>query len=245
MVFDEGMNEIGELYETKELRETDINYDGIKEINVEFMNGVEGFGAQPMIVAGSPFEIAGRLDCAQGDNRFNVSSNCGLVSCSNYLNICGIEADEDEIVEFALENNLCSRSIFSGPESWGGTNDENLETILEHYGVESTVFYPNEAGGSIEGIANAIEDGHAVMIGVNAGYLWDNPNHVGNGRANHQITVTGTVRDASGELTALTVCDSGRHLDTDSCRVVSVSEMESFYTRIPGASAIISDKAVR
>lgn len=245
MMFDEGIHETSELSETQELRETLIDYNGIKEINVEYVNGIEGFGAQPMLVTGSPFEIAGSLDCAQGDNCYRVASDCGLVSCSNYLNICRIEADEDEIVGFALENNLCSRSYFTSPESWGGTNDKNLETILESYGVESSAFHANEARGSIEGIADAIEDGHAVMIGVNAGYLWDDPNCVGNGRANHQITVTGTIRNAEGDLEALTICDSGRCLESDSCRVVSVSEMESFYARIPGASAIISDKVVR
>ncbi len=245
MFFDEKIREGSERNEMQELREKRDDYDDIKEINVELVESVEGLEQQPMVVTGSPFEIAGSLDCTQGDNRYNVASDCGLVSCSNYLKLCGIEVSEDEIVGYALANNLCSRGYFSAPESWGGTNDQNLETILEHYGVGSSVFHPDEKRGSIEGIADAVECGHAVMIGVNAGCLWDDPNFVGDGRANHQITVTGTIRNESGELAALTVCDSGRSLGADSCRVVSVSDMQGFYAAIPGASAIISDRAVR
>lgn len=245
MGFDEGMNDISEFYETGELSETLTDYEGIKEISAELMNGVEGFGDELMLVTGNPFGIADSLDYMQGDNMYHAASDCGLVSCSNYLNICGIEAGEDEIVGFALDNNLCGYSIFSSPEEWGGTNDGCLETILESYGIASSVYYPNELQGSVEGIANAVEDGHAAMIGVNAGYLWNEPNCIGDGCANHQITVTGTIRNSAGELTALTICDSGRHLPADSCRVLSVAELESCYAQIPGASVIISDNAVR
>lgn len=245
MVFDEGMNEVSEFREDMELSKTLTDYEAIKEICVQLKNDVDGFGDELMLVTGQPFELADSLDYIQGDNMYRASSDCGLVSCSNYLNICGIEAGEDELVRFALEHNLCSYSPWGSPEEWGGTNDTCLETILERYGVESSVYYPDEVRGSIEGIAGAVEDGHAAMIGVNAGYLWDEPGCVGDGRANHQITVTGTIRNSSGELTALTICDSGRQLPEDSCRVLSVAQLEDCYRRVPDASVILSDSPVR
>lgn len=239
------LRETREIREFSELAERETDYECIKEICVEQVDSLEGLGEEPVLVTGSPFEMAEELDCRQGDNKFQAASDCGLVSCSNFLKICGVEADEDEIVEFALEQNLCGHSPFQSPQEWGGTDDRCLETILESYGVESSVYYPGELRGSIEGIADAVEEGHAAMIGVNAGYLWNEPGAVGDGCANHQITVTGTVRDSSGELAALTICDSGRHLDSDSCRVVPVAELESCYANVSGASVILSDQAVR
>lgn len=111
MFFDEKIREGSERNEMQELREKRDDYDDIKEINVELVESVEGLEQQPMVVTGSPFEIAGSLDCTQGDNRYNVASDCGLVSCSNYLKLCGIEVSEDEIVGYALANNIATPKL--------------------------------------------------------------------------------------------------------------------------------------
>ena len=219
--------------------------EGVGEINAELMTGIEGFGDEVMLVTGSPFEIAPALDCVQGDNSFQASSDCGLVSCSNYLNLCGIEADEDEVLAFALENNLCCWDPCGDPFDWGGTTCVQLEEILERYGMESSVYTPFESGGSLEGIAGAVESGHAAILGVNAGYLWNEPSCVENGQMNHWVTITGTVRDSSGELAAFTICDSGRGLESDSCRTVTVQELQACYTNAAYTSVVISDQAVR
>ena len=241
MLFEEGLIP-EEIQETAELAE---NLDCVGEINAKLMTGVEGFEDQLVIVTGDPFEIASSLDSAQGDNVFRAASDCGLVSCSNYLSLCGIAADEDAVVKFALDNNLCCWDIFGDPHDWGGTTCFQVESILECYGVESSVYTPFESNGSLEGIAEAVESGHAAILGVNAGYLWDDPNYVENGQLNHWVTITGTVRDDSGELVAFTICDSGRGLDSDSCRTVSVSTLEESYLKASYTSVIISDNVVR
>lgn len=215
------------------------------EINVELMTGIEGFGDELLLVTGSPFEIAPGLDCAQGDNVYQAASDCGLVSCSNYLSLCGIDADEDAVVQFALDNKLCSYSVFSDPQEWGGTTCINLEKILESYGVETSIYTPLETNGSLEGIASAVENGRAAILGVNAGYLWNEPGCVENGQMNHWVTVTGTVRDSNGELAALTICDSGRRLDSDRCRTVPVKDLEMCYSNAAYTSVLISDNTVR
>ncbi len=224
---------------------TTEGYEDLVEIRAELMQGVEGFGQETVVVTGDPFRMAERMDSVQGDNLYHVASNCGLVSCANYLNLCGIEATEDEIVNFALKNYLCSRHPFGSSQDWGGTTGTQMEAILESYGVESSIYDADERGGSLEGIANAVEEGHAVIMTVNAGYLWDSPDCVDNGRINHAVTVTGTIRGGDGELTALTICDSGRGLQSDSCRVVPVKAFQDSYVNAGGAQAIISDQAVR
>lgn len=241
MLFDEGLA-TEELQETAEMAES---LDCVGEINARLMTGVEGFEDQMVIVTGDPFEIASSLDSAQGDNVYRAASDCGLVSCSNYLSLCGIEADEDAVVKFALDNNLCCWDIYGDPHDWGGTTCLQVEAILERYGVESSVYTPFEPNGSLEGIAGAVENGHAAILGVNAGYLWDEPSCVENGQMNHWVTITGTVRDDSGELVAFTICDSGRGLDSDSCRTVPVSTLEESYLKASYTSVIISDNVVR
>lgn len=245
MEFLEGINDLQEIQETGRAVETSDDYDNIAEIHVELVNGVDGFGDELLLVTGNPFGIVGELDSVQGDNPYHAAGDCGLVSCANYLTICGVRTNEDELVKFALEHGLCSYNPFGSPADWGGTRPAQQEAILECYGVESSIYGPDEASGSLEGVANAIEGGHAVLMNLNAGYLWDRPDCVDSGQMNHAVTVTGTVRNSSGELVALTICDSGRGLMEDSCRAVPVSVLEECYAEAAGACVVISDNAVR
>ena len=222
----------------------DSAYDGISDLNTNIEVYTDVLGEDVAIVTGNPFETAERLDFSQGDNSYDAGGCCGLVSSSNFLNLCGLETTEEEVVGYAMENGLCANGFFMPRESVGGTGDFEIETIIESYGILVTA-YDTYDGGSIEDIANAIDEGKAVTIGVNAGYLWDNPNYINGGQANHQITVTGAVRNVDGEVIGLVICDSGRGLESDACRVVSKEEMELCYETVPGASAIITDNSVR
>lgn len=219
-------------------------YDGISDLNTNIQVYTDVLGEDVAIVTGNPFENAERLDFSQGDNSYNAGGCCGLVSSSNFLNLCGLETTEEEVVEYAMENGLCANGFFMPSESVGGTGDFEIETIIESYGILVTA-YDTYDGGSIEDIANAIDEGRAVTIGVNAGYLWNDPNCIDGGQANHQITVTGAVRNVDGEVIGLVICDSGRGLESDACRVVSKEEMELCYETVQGASAIITDNSVR
>lgn len=234
-----------DISEMNEKQDVIDEFENVKEMSTQAYTGVEGFEDEVVFISGNPMEIAEELDYAQGDNSYEALGCCGLVSSANFLNICGIEASEESIVGFAVENDLCNYEFYLPPEHRGGTGDEQLEKILESHGIECSVYYPQEDRGSIEGIAEAIENGHAVTMGVNAGFLWDEANAVDNCQANHQITVTGSVRDENGEVVGLVVCDSGRGLETDACRVVTREEVEDFYVNVRAASVIISDNPVR
>lgn len=222
----------------------DFAYDGITDLNTNIEVYTDVLGEDVAVVTGNPLEAVEQLDFSQGDNSYEARGCCGLVSCSNFLNLCGLETTEEEIVGYAMENGLCENSPFMPSESVGGTGDLEIETIIESYGIPVTA-YDTYNGGTIEDIANAVDEGKVVTIGVNSGYLWDEPSHIYDGQANHQITVTGAVHNIEGEVIGLVICDSGRGLEGDACRVVSKDEMELCYESVPGASAIITDYSVR
>lgn len=224
----------------------DFGLQELNDLQCELRSDVPGLEGEEVIVSGNPFEMAEYLDYNQGDNPYNALGDCGLVSTSNFLNLCGIETDEDEVVGFALENNLCNDGWYVPDTSRGGTNDMQIMTILERYGVGTAVFTSSEAGGTVEDIAYNVENGRAATIGVNAGYFWNDANYIDDGRANHQVTVTGTVRDSeTGELLGLTICDSGRGLESDAARFVSTEELEASYENVSGATVIYSEEMLR
>jgi hypothetical protein len=190
--------------------------------------------------------VAPLLDYQQGDNAYGYQSDCGLVSVSNILQLSGIDATEDDVVQTAIDNGWCNNDPMLPPEARGGVNDEYLIALLDHYGIDAQAYYPGEAGGTYEDIAAALENGQCVTMGVNAGYLWNDANYINDGSANHQIVVTSAARDAeTGEITGFYICDSGRWADGDNCRYVSVEEMDACYASISGASVVVTDEATR
>lgn len=246
------MNETGEVVENgifhnilkglKEVADVLENNEPISAEVFESLEGLEEYGE--VSVTGNPFELAEILDYNQGDNEFGALGCCGLVSCSNFLQICGIDVSENEVVGYALENDLCVNDWFLPPEDKGGTTYKDLEAILDHYGVPSSTHWPCFTG-SVDDIARAIDQGKAVAISVNAGHLWGDANFVGDGHSNHRITVTGAIRDANGEVVGLTVCDSGRGLESDACRILTKEQLKLCYEDVLGANAVISDRKVR
>ncbi|MFQ6803645.1 MAG: hypothetical protein ACLRT5_01150 [Lachnospiraceae bacterium] len=76
-----------------------------------------------LLVSGNPQEVASLLDYAQGDNPYNASGNCGLVSVSNVLEMAGLEnCGEDEVTLYALETNQCANDPSLASADRGGTN---------------------------------------------------------------------------------------------------------------------------
>lgn len=213
-------------------------------IHLELRDDMQGFEGQEVAVFGSPIETGENLDYEQGDNPFEAAGNCNLVSTSNFLNLCGIdEANETMITGYAIANGECAYSEYLPPEARGGSNTENMQNILGEFGIDTEVVRPYERGGDIESIAAKIEEGYVGAMGVNAGYLWDSPENIGDGTVNHEVTITGTVRDTqTGELLALTVCDSGTG---ESCHVVSIEQLEDCYLNVSGADVVFSTEPIR
>jgi hypothetical protein len=141
----------------------------------------------------------------QGDNEFGCKGDCGLVSCGDVLNQFGQQVSENDVVRFALENGYC-QIVPGSPEMSGGTSLLDQVEVLKSFGVPAHL----EIGGSLEGVADRIADGHGVIIEVNAGELWDDPAYYDGGDANHAITITNVAFDpATGEVEGVFVDDSG------------------------------------
>lgn len=167
------------------------------------------------VVDGKEVVVTGDVDGTaafshpQGDNSFGYLGTCGLCSCENILDSFGIQVSENDVVGFAIEHDLCQEGDpMSGddPAMLGGTSSEGQAEILTDMGVPAHA----ESGGSLEDLAANIENGHGVIVGVDAGVIWNDPNSTGNGQANHAIVVSGVARDpATGEIEGFFVNDTG------------------------------------
>lgn len=227
-----------------------------EDIEVKEQRGAEGMnmqpdvrhdipGVEPAYVYGDAYEVADLLDDNQGDNSYNAEGNCGLVSTSNVLTLCGIKADEERITGQAIENNLCNYSPFFPSENRGGVNDSQMIELFKLNGIEATAFSATSEEGSCEAVAQYVEEGHGVAMGINAGYAWESLAAVNDGSANHEITVTGTVRGEDGALQGFIVCDSGLIGEDSSARFMSLETVEEAYVKVPGASVVVTDEALR
>ncbi len=195
-------------------------------------------------VIGNPYEAGKSMDYNQGDNPYNVKGNCGLVSISNMLVRAGFDVSETQITGYALENDLCGYSIFNRPEDNGGTTAEKRRILLWMLGIESDIC-PSATNGSLEFIADAIDEDRGVVISGNAGMLWDvddgAPVINGKPAANHCVAVTGYARDVeSGEIAGVYIADSGRGRPEDACRYLTVEEFDDFYTNAYNSRANIT-----
>lgn len=245
-----------------------VNDTGVNEYSTEAMcdiestedyenirQGLDGVALEPEIrndvpgcaeawVTGDPFVNASKMDFNQGDNPYNASGNCGLVSISNMLKRAEINISEDDVTRSAITNGLCDYNPSGDASDNGGTTIEMRRDVLTELGIPSDI-YSSDNGGSLETIADAIDSGHGVVISVNAGALWDcddgSPTFFGIPQSNHCVAVTGIARDASsGEITGVYIADSGRGNPDDACRYLTVEEVEEVYTDVRGSGANIT-----
>lgn len=194
-------------------------------------------------VTGGPFDAADRMDIKQGDNPYHAAGNCGLVSICNTLRRAGMDVTENDVTKTAIDNGLCHYDPNGPPGENGGTNLEMRRQVLALFGIDSEICRPG-CGGSLEDIAGAIDSGRGVVISVSADLLWDEDmGGVGlfGPQSNHCVAVTGIARDAAtGEIAGVYIADSGRGLEGDACRYLTVGEFDEVYTNVWGTGANIT-----
>ncbi|MBR2257709.1 MAG: hypothetical protein IJ899_10365 [Blautia sp.] len=195
-----------------------------------------------VLVCGNLFDLADRLDDIQGDNILNAQGDCGVVSVVNIARLCGISCDENDAIVKAVQLRLCNYSTALDSADNGGTNVYQRKALLAEYGISSTVFMGDEL--APEQIARLVETGHAVNLGVNAGYAWGNADYINDGSSNHSIIVTGSARNPeTHELVGLFVCDSG-YPGKSNAVFLPLGVLEDAYTNAPGSSALVTDRPV-
>ena len=180
-------------------------------------------------VCGEPQKVAKVLDYRQGQNNLGFQGTCGIVSSRNTLRLFGICTSEDELVHYAALKGLCvvdARSYLSG-----ATNATYRDQLMREWGLPGQIIKASSVARSAE----EFEKGFGVMAGVNAGILWNNPNCYGNGFSNHVVSLIGTERDQSGNLTGVYICDSGRNRAGDAARYIPV-DLWKEALEVPGSS---------
>lgn len=201
------------------------------------------------IVSGNPEQAARFVDSVQGDEIRGASGTCGLTSISNICRLSGLDVSEGMVTAYAIENGLCEVDPWS-PASTGGITGTQAVELFGACGIDAHLEKAESFG--IEELAQVIESGRGVMVGVDAGVLWDDPgcsSYTAYGQiyANHYITVTGSARDAAtGEVVGFYICDSGRGLQSDACRYISAEKFSLAYNAsVYGADAVITNEVVR
>ncbi len=185
-----------------------------------------------------PEKLAMALGCTQGNNNYGMLGTCGLASTAQWLKIMGSRYTENDVVGYAYNSNLCS--------STGGTSIFDIVKIWDAFGISAQYMFKPK----LSELADYIEEGRAVVVGVNAGKLWgmDNPEgydcflHYGDGGANHAISITSVMRDpVTDAIQGFYISDTGRGYDRDRCRFISLSDME-YALYVNRGSACISNK---
>jgi hypothetical protein len=186
-------------------------------------------------VSGDP-EGFKRFNHLQGDNPYGFQGTCGLVSCEDVLRQFGVEVTEADVVGHAIRHGLCVTD--GDPASCGGTTVADQVQILKDYGVPAHY----EVERSLADLGEFVEHGHGIIIGVNAGILWNDAAYFGDGSANHAIVVTGMAREiATGQIAGFYINDSGV---PQSGRFVDAETMQQAWVDA-GGSCVVTDSTHR
>ncbi len=177
------------------------------------------------------------VNTKQGDNPYGYLGDCGLVSCKNVFEQFGMDSTEARVVGYAAAHGLCDvGKPGDPPEQLGGTTPMDQAKILSDNGVPSHVWTAT----SVDDLAGFVQAGRGVIIGVNAGILWNDANYVEDGNPNHAITVIGVLRDPTTQaLEGFVVNDSG----TGKTTVVGADTMSQCFSQKGGVCVATDNPA--
>lgn len=130
--------------------------------------------------------------------------NCALMAVANVVGqLTGEMVSEQEIIDLAEDTPSQAHpgSIYIEPadttdaNTGMGTDPLDIVVLLDQFGVDAVITneqLEDQAGGTptgMEALADYLDDGHKVIVGVNAETIWD----VAGDRtyANHAVVVTG------------------------------------------------------
>ena len=243
-------NQAKDIRSPKSIEGMDANEPNVDVFPLEktnqTINNIELDDGSEQKIFDHPDRLLNELPYSQGINEFDKEGTCALANLGSWLEIGGSRNVENDIVKYASThmdmygNALCSES--------GGVLPENIPVIWKQFGVDAYL----DGSKNLEHIAEAVESGKAVSVGVNAGKLYESDNIenidlndcYGDGGANHAIGVMSCARDAiTGNLTHFYINDTGRDLARDACRKVKVVDFLQAFNVKRGV-AIISKKPI-
>lgn len=159
---------------------------------------------------------------------------CGCCACGTVINKAGGNTNERAVVEYAMENGLCSKDGGTSPESWAG--------ILAGAGIPASIV----SNASLEDLAAEVERGKGVVIGVSA--CTYNRKKYGvylPGMADgHAIVLESVIRDReTGKIVEYVISDSNGSCSADACIRVSPRVLSRAFRR-KGRSAVVTDSII-
>lgn len=148
-------------------------------------------------VLGQSLDWANSLNIVQGYNSLGFTGTCGECSIANAVTMLGICAEENDVVNYAYNNNLC---VATG----GTTSYQQLAILKGEFGITAIIV----KNPTLEAIASYVEKGKAAIINLYDKYLFINPSGTSAYTANHAVCVTGVVKDSSSNLIGIYVANS-------------------------------------
>lgn len=196
---------------------------------VENLNLLDFSMAESGIADGVSIRVYGypkafELDYMQGDAMDGFRGTCALTSIANLGTQASQAMSEEQVLRNAIENDWCTTDTALPDYKRGGSDHVQQQALLDSYGIRNGIVM----GYDEQAIANLIRGGRGVIIGLNAGRLWNDAAYFDNGEVNHVVTVTGVACDAAtGNINGFYIADSGRGLVSDMTRYVAAADFRT------------------
>jgi Ca2+-binding RTX toxin-like protein len=184
---------------------------------------------------------ANELDYMQGNAVRGYQGTCAMVGIANMATQGGWGLTEGDVVKRAIDNAWCVTDAGRSDYERGGSNYIQQQALLDSYGIRNRLL----AGYDEQALANLVRGARAVIVGLNAGALWDDDAYHDHGGVNHIVTVTGAAVDAaSGALNGFYIADSGRALVSDMTRYIALDDFRR-HANVANAYAIYSVEPIK
>ena len=164
------------------------------------------------------------LDYMQGNGVVGYRGTCALTAVANLTTQAQQGTTESHAVQSAIDNGWCVTDAALPEHVRGGSNFIGQQALLSSYGIRNGLL----SGYNEYSIANLIRGGRGVILGLNAGVLWDESAMRDHGGVNHAVTVTGVAIDAeTGDLNGFYIADSGRGKVSDMTRYIALADFRA------------------
>lgn len=222
----------------------------------------EGAGG-PCLTFGLEDEKLGKLSYAQGNNTLGWDNDCSIAQIANILTLAGSQTKEQQVVEYvnSIKNTLVSKPGASpNPSDNGGLIPDDISTVLDHFGLPNEVrkrdvgivgsiaqLFGAPGSMDLDEIAEAVESGRGVILGVNHRLL---NGYYGDITADHAISIVGTARDLrTHDVTGFYINDTGwadrdGRLERSQTKFVPFWRIRQAY-EVPNAAVIFTRYVIR
>lgn len=186
-------------------------FTGLSETQAGAQTGM--LNGHAVTIYNTPHETAQRHAISNQGTAFpsTYRGTCGCCASGTIMNMAGFNFSERDVVTYASNHGLCA-SGDANPDNNGGTTPLDRQAIIEGMsGIQCT----NTTGlYSLEELATQVENGHGVILGVDASGL---PGYNCEPGSGHAIVLASVVRNSgTNEIDGYYIYDSNGRVGDDS-----------------------------